>query len=269
MDTSQIALVQSSLRRLATIADLLADLFYGRLVLLEPALEDAFDADRSRRTARLVELLETIVGALGEPRRLAALLASCKPRWTARGVSAAQIESAGTTWAWTLEQVLGESLEPAVLEAWREACRFVAEVALETSSSALVSTLDTSPLSVPFAAAPLSVSFEPAPTSEPATERTTWLDGFPASAASIPPASVSAREPISLPGSLPPPRMDSLALGPMSERAPVFEGLTPFQLDAEPPPASESRFDRETLPQGFPAPQFDNDPSSKPASMSW
>ncbi len=146
----------------------MADLFYGRLFLLEPSLEAKLGGERGLRTARFVEMLSALVGALSDQERLASLLSPVGEALREGQVSTLQCESMAATWLWTLEQVLGESLDPSTLSAWREACQLVLGVALGAA-----------------------VSEE--------GERRTWLDGFPAKAG-VDHAPLSMAEPISVPG---------------------------------------------------------------------
>lgn len=110
MNHQQIELVQSSWKKALAHADTVAQLFYARLVALDPSLRPMLE------TRKLVAMISVAVSGLA---RIETLVPVCEALSRHRPATAAE------ALLWTLEQCLGQSLTREAKGAWLEACRRV------------------------------------------------------------------------------------------------------------------------------------------------
>ena len=120
MTPQQIKLVQDSFSKVAPIASVAADLFYGRLFEVAPSVRSLFPDDLSEQKKKLMAMLGTAVGNL---HKLEAILPAVKElgqRHKGYGVTAAHYAPVGAALLWTLEKGLGPDFTPEVKAAWTE-----------------------------------------------------------------------------------------------------------------------------------------------------
>ena len=118
MTPDQIDLVQSAFAKVAPIADVAADLFYGRLFEIAPDVKPLFRGDMRELGRKLMTTLGVVVTGLKD---LEAILPAAKAlavRHVAYGVAAADYKPVGEALIWTLDKGLGEDFTPATKEAW-------------------------------------------------------------------------------------------------------------------------------------------------------
>lgn len=118
MTPDQIDLVQSSFAKVVPIADIAADLFYGRLFEIAPEVKPLFRDDMREQGRKLMTTLGVVVSGLKD---LDAILPAAKAlavRHVGYGVAAADYKPVGAALIWTLEKGLGEDFSPEVRSAW-------------------------------------------------------------------------------------------------------------------------------------------------------
>ncbi|HRQ40877.1 MAG TPA: globin family protein [Chloroflexota bacterium] len=118
MNQRQIQLVQESFEQVKPIADIAADLFYGRLFELDPSLRPLFKADLSEQKHHLMTTLTFAVSGLHKPERILPAVRQLGVRHMGYGVQEQHYQTVGAALLWTLAQGLGEQFTAEVEEAW-------------------------------------------------------------------------------------------------------------------------------------------------------
>jgi hemoglobin-like flavoprotein len=126
LNQRQKILVQESFTRVLPIAALAADIFYGRLFQLAPALRPLFSADLEDQGHKLMKMLAYCVGALDDLPVLIPALQDLGRRHGTYGVAEAHYDTVGEALLWTLARGLGDAFTPEVQEAWTELYRVMA-----------------------------------------------------------------------------------------------------------------------------------------------
>jgi hemoglobin-like flavoprotein len=129
MDTQQKQLVQKTWAKVVPISETTADLFYGRLFEMDPAIQRMFSATNMKKQGQmLVQALALTVRGLDTPDKLIPVLEDLGRRHAKYGVHDAHYDTFGSALLWTLEKGLGDAFTPAVKGAWTEAYTLVASV---------------------------------------------------------------------------------------------------------------------------------------------
>src|SRR5579863_3132398 len=118
MTPDQIDLIQSAFAKVAPIADVAADLFYGRLFEIAPEVKPLFRGDMREQGRKLMTTLGVVVSGL---RNLEAILPAAKAlavKHVGYGVAAAHYKPVGEALIWTLEKGLGQGFTSEVRDAW-------------------------------------------------------------------------------------------------------------------------------------------------------
>jgi len=119
MDSRQKALLKASFQRLLTVSDLGADLFAGRLYLLDPPLWHELGLGARPGQQALVRMLARLIEDLDRFEHLASTLEDVARRCASEGMDASQFDTIAETLVWTIQQVLGD--QAPIAAAWREA----------------------------------------------------------------------------------------------------------------------------------------------------
>lgn len=123
-------LVADSFTKLAPIADIAAELFYGRLFEIDPDTKPLFEStDMSEQGRKLMQTIATAVGALYTLDALVPTLEALGKRHIAYGVTAQQYDTVGEALLWTLEKGLGDDFTPEVKDAWTKVYTLLADIA--------------------------------------------------------------------------------------------------------------------------------------------
>jgi len=125
MTPRQIALVQATWRSMLPIRDTFAELFYGKLFSMDPALRRLFTGDMGEQGRNLAAMLSIMVRSLAQPEAVAVALHGLGRRHAAYGVKARDYETVSVALLWTLSHALGEAFTDEVEEAWRDAYRLL------------------------------------------------------------------------------------------------------------------------------------------------
>jgi hemoglobin-like flavoprotein len=118
MTPQQITQVQATFEKVRPIAHAAADLFYGKLFELDPALRPLFRGDMKEQGRMLMSVLSSAVRGLSNPAPLVPVLKDLGKRHMAYGVRDEHYPVVGSALLWTLEQGLGEDFTPDVRDAW-------------------------------------------------------------------------------------------------------------------------------------------------------
>jgi hemoglobin-like flavoprotein len=115
----QKELVQTTWEMVVPIADAAANLFYGRLFELDPALRPMFaKSDMAEQRKKLMTMLTMVVRGMDRLDQLVVGIQQLGKRHAGYGVTDAHYATVGAALLWTLEQGLGEAFTDEVKEAW-------------------------------------------------------------------------------------------------------------------------------------------------------
>lgn len=133
MTPEQITLIQSSWAKVVPIKDTAAELFYGKLFELDPAVKPMFRGDMAEQGRKLMMSLNVVVNGIANLGDLVPNIQEMGRRHVAYGVKAQHYDSVGAAILWTLEQGLGADFTPATREAWTAAYTTLANVMKEAA----------------------------------------------------------------------------------------------------------------------------------------
>ena len=120
MTPEQKTLVQKSFAKVLPIADIAAELFYGRLFELDPTLRHMFHGDMKEQGRKLMTMIRVAVANLDRLDEIVPAVEALGERHARYGVEDSHYETVGTALIWTLEQGLGEDFTPETRQAWVE-----------------------------------------------------------------------------------------------------------------------------------------------------
>ena len=121
MTPENIGLVKSSWQLVLPIQKTAAELFYGRLFELDPALRPLFKGDMTEQGRKLMAMINTVVMSLDRLGSMLGAIEDLGRRHVAYGVTEAHYDTVGSALLWTLGKGLGEQFTPQVEAAWTEA----------------------------------------------------------------------------------------------------------------------------------------------------
>ena len=118
MTPQQIELVKKTWVMVVPIADTAAELFYGRLFVLEPAYKSLFKNDMTQQGKKLMKTINIAVEALDDVEPLIPTLKQMGADHVAYGVKERDYNVVGAALLWTLEQGLGDAFTDEVKNGW-------------------------------------------------------------------------------------------------------------------------------------------------------
>jgi hemoglobin-like flavoprotein len=121
MTPDQVTLVRQSFAKVAPISEAAAVLFYDRLFEIAPAVKSMFPADMTEQRRKLMAMLATVVGGLGNLPSILPAASALAKRHVGYGAKAEHYPVVGAALLWTLEKGLGEAWTPEVADAWTTA----------------------------------------------------------------------------------------------------------------------------------------------------
>lgn len=136
MDDNTITLVQDSFAKVAPIADTAAELFYGRLFELDPALKPLFKGDMKEQGAKLMKMIGLAVNGLRDLDGLLPAVRNLGVRHIGYGVEDSHYSTVGTALLWTLDKGLGDDFTDDVKAAWTEVYTVLADVMKDAAAKA-------------------------------------------------------------------------------------------------------------------------------------
>ena len=120
MTPEQIELVQSNWAAVEPISAQAADLFYGKLFELDPALRPMFPEDMSEQKKKLMDMLKIAVNGLTKLEEIVPAVRNLGKRHVDYGVKDEQYGTVAAALLWTLEQGLGDQFTGEAKTAWTE-----------------------------------------------------------------------------------------------------------------------------------------------------
>jgi nitric oxide dioxygenase len=121
MTPDQVKLVQQSFAKVAPISETAAALFYGRLFEIAPSVKPLFPADMTEQRKKLMMMLATVVGGLGNLESILPAASALAKRHVGYGAKPEHYPVVGAALLWTLEKGLGDDWTPEVADAWTAA----------------------------------------------------------------------------------------------------------------------------------------------------
>lgn len=114
----EVTLVQSSWEKVAPISDTAADLFYGKLFELDPALKAMFPDDMVEQKKKLMQTLAVCVNGLTDLGEIVPAVQALGQRHVGYEVKDEHYETVGAALLWTLGQGLGDDFTDETKAAW-------------------------------------------------------------------------------------------------------------------------------------------------------
>lgn len=118
MNHHQVRLVQESWKKVLTMSDIAAQLFYTRLFTVDPSLRPMFRGDMGEQGRKLVGMITVAVNGLARLETLLPAIQALGRRHAGYGVKDEHYATVAGALLWTLEQGLGSAFTPEVREAW-------------------------------------------------------------------------------------------------------------------------------------------------------
>lgn len=121
MTPQQIEQVQSSVAKVAPIAEQAAVIFYDRLFAQVPAIRAMFPQDMREQHKKLMATLAIVVGGLGDLPTVLPAASALARRHVGYGVTPEHYQVVGGALLYTLEQGLGSDWTAELAAAWTSA----------------------------------------------------------------------------------------------------------------------------------------------------
>jgi hemoglobin-like flavoprotein len=121
MTQDQVKLVQESFAKVAPISETAAVLFYDRLFEIAPSVKPLFPTDMTEQRKKLMMMLATVVGGLGNLESILPAASALAKRHVGYGAKPEHYPVVGSALLWTLEKGLGDGWTLDVAEAWTTA----------------------------------------------------------------------------------------------------------------------------------------------------
>ena len=118
LTNEEIELVKSSWAKLLPISDVAAELFYGRLFEIDPALKFMFSDNMEEQGKKLMLMINTAVTGLDGLEQIVPAVKAMGERHAGYGVADAHYDTVGEALIWTLGEGLGDDFTDEVKNAW-------------------------------------------------------------------------------------------------------------------------------------------------------
>src|SRR5258707_8658622 len=127
MTPDQVKAIQDSFLKVKPISEQAAELFYGRLFEIAPAVRPLFRGDMKEQGRMLMAVLAAVVHGLGNLQSILPAASALAKRHVGYGVRAADYAPVGAALLWTLERGLGKQWTPELAAAWGAAYNMLSE----------------------------------------------------------------------------------------------------------------------------------------------
>ena len=118
MTSKEIELVKASWANVVPISNLAAELFYGKLFEIDPALKCLFPENLEEQGKKLMMMINTAVNGLDSLEQIVPAVKALGQRHADYGVVDAHYDTVGEALIWTLGQGLGDRFTDEVKNAW-------------------------------------------------------------------------------------------------------------------------------------------------------
>lgn len=135
MTPKQVEVVQGTWKKVLPIADTAAELFYGKLFSLDPALKPLFKGDMKAQGRKLMQMIGIAVNGLSNLASIVPAVQDLGRRHVRYGVKDAHYDTVGAALLWTLEQGLGELYNEDVKAAWASAYGLLASTMKDAAAT--------------------------------------------------------------------------------------------------------------------------------------
>jgi|SRR5689334_10267567 hemoglobin-like flavoprotein len=125
MTREEALIVQLNWRAVLPVGDTFAELFYGRLFALDPALRRLFREDPVEQGRNLTAMLSVAVANLAKPERISVALGQLGKRHAAYGVKPGHFALVEDALLFALEHALIDVFTPQAKAAWQAAYTLV------------------------------------------------------------------------------------------------------------------------------------------------
>jgi hemoglobin-like flavoprotein len=131
MTPEQVHIVQTTWRSVLPVGGTFAELFYGRLLALDPELKKLFRDDPGEQGRNLTAMLSVAAANIGKPERISVALRQLGKRHVAYGVQRKDFANFEDALLFALEHALIDVFTPEVKAAWRAAYLLLSSTMLE------------------------------------------------------------------------------------------------------------------------------------------
>lgn len=128
MTPTQIQLVQTTWAKVVPIKDAAAEIFYGKLFEMDPALKPLFKGDMKAQGTKLMSMINTAVNGLTRLDQIVPAVESLGKRHVGYGVKDQHYDTVAGALLYTLEKGLGPAFTPEVRQSWTDAYMLLAGV---------------------------------------------------------------------------------------------------------------------------------------------
>jgi hemoglobin-like flavoprotein len=128
VNAHQVALVQKSFEKVATLGDKAAELFYEELFAIDPSLRRMFKGDMAAQRQKLLAALALVVRSLHSPEKILNPVKQLAVKHVEYGVLPMHYTFVGNALLRTLKKGLGADFTPELCDAWVEAFRMLAKI---------------------------------------------------------------------------------------------------------------------------------------------
>jgi len=135
MTPQQISLVTTSWKQVMPISDTAAELFYGKLFEMNPALKPLFKGDMRAQGKKLMTMITTAVMSLDKLETIVPAVQDLGRRHAKYGVKDKDYDTVAGALLWTLGQGLGAGFTVEVKEAWVVTYTVLANTMKEASAT--------------------------------------------------------------------------------------------------------------------------------------
>jgi hemoglobin-like flavoprotein len=138
MTPQQITLVKTTWAQVVPIKEKAAELFYGKLFELDPAVKPLFKGNIVEQGKKLMMAINTVVNSLDKIETMVPIIQDMGRRHVGYGVKSQHYDTVGAALIWTLGAGLGSAFTPEVKEAWVGAYTLLATVMKEAAEAVSV-----------------------------------------------------------------------------------------------------------------------------------
>lgn len=135
MNPRQIGLIKASWDKVFPIAGQAAELFYGKLFELDPALKELFKSDMAEQGEKLMNMIDMVVRSLDKLETVVPAIQASGKRHVAYGVKDKDYDTVGEALIWTLGTGLGDDFTEEVRQAWSTAYTLLADTMKDAARS--------------------------------------------------------------------------------------------------------------------------------------
>ncbi len=136
MTPQEIEIIQNTFAAVRTSAEQVAEIFYGRLFEIAPAVRPLFPDDLKPQGRKLMTMLATVVDGLENLGDLVPAVQDLGRRHVRYGTAPEHYDAVGAALLWTLEQGLGDAWSDEAKDAWTAAYTTLATVMKDAAAEA-------------------------------------------------------------------------------------------------------------------------------------